>query len=134
MTGFIDPSLYHLSHNYNQYSAIADLHIFQFTVAHALTFSVFTSRILATDLNTETITSNHYEVFLPFLVQSFLNADPPELDQIIHFSSFLTLYSSVLQIDAARTTYKTLLLLRGADHIENTSTVARTVVLPSNEL
>jgi hypothetical protein len=32
------------------YSDIAILHTTQFTVAHALGFSVFTSRILATDL------------------------------------------------------------------------------------
>jgi hypothetical protein len=48
---------------------------FQFTVAHALGFSVSTSRLQATDLNTETITSNHYEVFLS-LLQSPWNADP----------------------------------------------------------
>jgi hypothetical protein len=65
MIGFIDPSLYNLSLNYNQYSATADLHAFKFTVAHALGYSVSTSRILATDLNTGTITSNHYEV-MPF--------------------------------------------------------------------
>jgi hypothetical protein len=59
-----------ISLNYNQYSAIADLHSLQFTVEHALGFSVSTSRLLATDLNTETSTSNHYEVFVPFLVQS----------------------------------------------------------------
>jgi hypothetical protein len=59
-----------IPHNYNQYSAIADIHAFRFTVAHALGFSVFTSRPLATDLNTESSASNHYEVFLPFLVQS----------------------------------------------------------------
>jgi hypothetical protein len=35
------------------------LHTFQFTVAHALGFSVSTSRLLTTD-----ITSNHHEVFL----------------------------------------------------------------------
>jgi hypothetical protein len=40
-----------------QYSAIADLQTFQFTVAHALGFSVSTSRLLATDLHTETVTS-----------------------------------------------------------------------------
>jgi hypothetical protein len=33
------------------YNAIADLHTLQFTVTHALGFSVFTSRILATDLS-----------------------------------------------------------------------------------
>jgi hypothetical protein len=41
---------------YRQYRAIADLHNLQLTVAQALGFSVFTSRLLATDLNTETIT------------------------------------------------------------------------------
>jgi hypothetical protein len=60
-----------LNHNYN---AIAILHIFSSPFAHVLRFSVFTSRLLATDLNTETSTSNHYEVFL----------------------SLVTLYSSVL--------------------------------------
>jgi hypothetical protein len=36
----------------SNYSAIADLHTFQFTVTHALEFLVLTSRILATDLTT----------------------------------------------------------------------------------
>jgi hypothetical protein len=53
--------------NYNQYSAIAYLHTFQFIVVHALGFSVSTSRLLARDLNTETSTSNLYKDFLPFL-------------------------------------------------------------------
>jgi hypothetical protein len=53
--------------NYNQYNTIADLHKLQFTVAHALGFSVFTSRLLGTDLNTETSTSNHYEASCHFL-------------------------------------------------------------------
>jgi hypothetical protein len=53
-----------------KYSAIADLHNFQFTVAHALGFSIFTSRLLATDLNTETSASDHYELFLLFRHQS----------------------------------------------------------------
>jgi hypothetical protein len=63
MIGFIGTSVT-VSFNYNQYSAIADLHHLQFTVAHALGISVSTSRLLAADLNTETITSDHYEVFL----------------------------------------------------------------------
>jgi hypothetical protein len=41
------------------YSAIADSHNLQLTVAHALG-SVSTSRLLATDLNTEASTSDHY--------------------------------------------------------------------------
>jgi hypothetical protein len=40
---------------YRQHSAIADLHTFQFTVAHALGLSVSTSHLLATDLNIQTI-------------------------------------------------------------------------------
>jgi hypothetical protein len=56
-----------------KYSALAGLHTFQFTVAHALGFQVFTSRLLATDLNTENSTSNHYEVFLLFRLQSLWN-------------------------------------------------------------
>jgi hypothetical protein len=39
-----------LIQDYRQYSAIAVLHTFQFTVTHALGFSAFTSRILETDL------------------------------------------------------------------------------------
>jgi hypothetical protein len=39
----------------NQYSIIAHLHHLQHTVAHALGFSVFTSRLLATAPNTQTI-------------------------------------------------------------------------------
>jgi hypothetical protein len=36
--------------NHKRYSAIADLHTLQFTVTHALGFSVYTSRILVTEL------------------------------------------------------------------------------------
>jgi hypothetical protein len=43
--------LLHTSRNYRQYSAIADLHTSQFTVTQERGFSVFTSRILATDLS-----------------------------------------------------------------------------------
>jgi hypothetical protein len=40
----------HTTQDYRQYSPIAILHTFQFTVTYALEFSVFTSRILPTDL------------------------------------------------------------------------------------
>jgi hypothetical protein len=63
MIGF-NSTLVTTSLNYSQYSDIADLHTLHFTVARTLGFSVSTSRLLATDLNTETITSNHYKVFL----------------------------------------------------------------------
>jgi hypothetical protein len=42
--------------NYKKCSSIADLHTLQFTVTHTLRFSVFTSRILATDSKTVFIT------------------------------------------------------------------------------
>jgi hypothetical protein len=63
MIGFISTSVTS-SLNHTYYSAVADIHTFQSTVAHALGFSVLTSNLPATDLNTETSTSNHYEVFL----------------------------------------------------------------------
>jgi hypothetical protein len=49
MIGFID-TLYTPLRATGNYSAIADLHTLHSTAAHALGFSVFTSRILATDL------------------------------------------------------------------------------------
>jgi hypothetical protein len=60
MTGFISTSVT-ISLNRNEYSAIADLHNFQFTAAHARGFPVLTSCLLATGLNTETsaVSLNH---------------------------------------------------------------------------
>jgi hypothetical protein len=49
MTGFIAFYTF-TTRDYRQNSAIAILHTLQLTVTHALGFSVFTSRILATDL------------------------------------------------------------------------------------
>jgi hypothetical protein len=49
MIGFTD-ILYTQMGTTGNYSATADLHTSQFTVAHALGFSGFTSRILATEL------------------------------------------------------------------------------------
>jgi ABC-type amino acid transport system permease subunit len=70
MIGFTDTLLVQLrlvtintTRAYKQRSAIADLHTSQFTAAHALGFSVSTSRRLVVDLDTGTITSNHCEVF-----------------------------------------------------------------------
>jgi hypothetical protein len=44
-------TLYTTPRNYRQYSPTAILHSLQFTVPHALGFSVFTSRILVTNLS-----------------------------------------------------------------------------------
>jgi hypothetical protein len=81
-------------------SAIAGLDNSQFTVAQALGFSVSTSRIVAADLNTETITPNHYEVFLSFTVQSPRNAYPV-LQFYLQSPWFFTLYSVHLYSTAA---------------------------------
>jgi hypothetical protein len=51
MIGFIAPYTFTQFGTTGNYSAIAILHIYLFTVAHALGFSVFTSRFLATDLS-----------------------------------------------------------------------------------
>jgi hypothetical protein len=51
------------SRDYRQYSAVANLHTFQFTVTHALGFSVFTSRILATDLSQSQFQITHEAFF-----------------------------------------------------------------------
>jgi hypothetical protein len=48
MIGFIYTLYIHTTRDYRQYRAI--LHNLQFTIAHILEFSVFTSRVLATDL------------------------------------------------------------------------------------
>jgi hypothetical protein len=66
------PLYIHTTRDYRQYSAITFLHTFQFTVAHALGFSVFASRILATGLSqTHCHNNSHMKSFcnslIPFL-------------------------------------------------------------------
>jgi hypothetical protein len=58
--GFIS-SCVTLTHR--QYSAIADTHTFQFTIAHALGFSLSTSRLLAMDFDTQTTTVSHSKCY-----------------------------------------------------------------------
>jgi hypothetical protein len=48
---------------HRQYSAIADIHTFQFTVAHAIGFSPSTSRILATNFDTQTTTVSNSKCY-----------------------------------------------------------------------
>jgi hypothetical protein len=68
MIGFIDTFNIHKTRDYRQYGAIALLHILQFTVTrthartHTLGFSVFISRILATDLSVSLLLQLTYEV------------------------------------------------------------------------
>jgi hypothetical protein len=66
MIGFNAPDRF-TTRDYRQYSAITDLHTLQFTVAHALGFSVFSSRILATDFTTVSLSLQitHEVFFVP---------------------------------------------------------------------
>jgi hypothetical protein len=70
MIGFIAPYIF-TTRDYRQYSAIADLHSLQFTVAYALSFSIFTSHILATELQESHCHFKSHEIFFsqpnPFL-------------------------------------------------------------------
>jgi hypothetical protein len=63
MTAFITSWITHsllITLKYRPYSTIADLHTLQHTVACAVGFLfIFTSRLLAMDLNTETTTVPH---------------------------------------------------------------------------
>jgi hypothetical protein len=92
-TGFgLDDWIYctlyvHTTRYYMQYSAVPILHTLSFTAAHALGFSVFTSRILATDLslfqcnfNSKVTFSLHH--LIPFLFL-FCNCQFRRLEPIL---------------------------------------------------
>jgi hypothetical protein len=74
----------HTTRDYRQYSAIFDLQTLQFTVPQALGFSVFTSRILETDLSQSHCNfKSHMKLhslipFLPLLSTQF-NSSAPKL-------------------------------------------------------
>jgi hypothetical protein len=122
MIAFISTSVTSfLNHTY--YSAIADLHNLEFTVAHTLGFSVSTSSLLATDLNTETSTSNHSEVFLSSVTLYSSVLICTQLIFTIHrgHTPFSSLYSQVL---CTNVSYNMSLLYRlRTDNTENTSHV-----------
>jgi hypothetical protein len=104
MIGFISTSVTS-SLNYHYYSAMADSHTLQPTVAHALVSSVSTSRLLATDLNTEISSPNHYEVFLSFLVQSSWNLRT-QLETLLDSLLQLTADSIVDDVTALHSTVR----------------------------
>jgi hypothetical protein len=89
MIGFIAPDIFTQFGITGNYSAVAILHTFRFTVAHALGFSDFTSHILAADFHTHSmafqITPEVFfappNSFLPFLI-NHLGLPSPELDPI----------------------------------------------------
>jgi hypothetical protein len=120
----------HSTRNYRQYGAVAILHTLQFTITHALGFSVSTSRILATDLSQSHC---HFKAhmrpsfhrlipFLPFLLNP-LRLPSPERDKYwlkwtilepnsLNFWQQLTLLSwTLLYNHFARTMQKAPILL-----------------------
>jgi hypothetical protein len=85
------------------YHWVTHLPVQQSNIAHALRLSVFSSRLLAKDLSTETNTSSHYEVFLLFCLQSLWNLGtknssgltPPAFDWFITALNKLSLPSLI---------------------------------------
>jgi hypothetical protein len=132
MIGFIDTLSTVLGTTCN-YSSISDLHTSQFTVTHALRFSVFTSRILATDASVSLLLQITYEVFLAqsnsfltIILQlpipktqlnsiSLLPSSYPgrlaSRNSTLHFSAIILYCRILLYNHVARTTQKTQLLL-----------------------
>jgi hypothetical protein len=95
MIGFISPYTFTQLGTTGKYSAIAILHTSQLTVAHALGFFVFTSRILATDLsqshwNFKLHVKFSWHRLIPFL--PFLWLPIPRLDSTGLDYSVLLLY------------------------------------------
>jgi hypothetical protein len=96
MIGLIAPYIF-TTWDYRQYSAIFILHTFQFTITHALGFSAFISRILATDssqsycnFNSHMKYSGHSLILLlPFLL-NHVRLPSPELGPILFLLDYLT--------------------------------------------
>jgi hypothetical protein len=96
MIRFIAPYTFTQLWTTENYSAVAILHTFQFTAPHALGFSVFTSRILATDFSqshcnfkSHVKSSCHSLIpFLPFLLNHLL-LPSPERDPVLDYCSIL---------------------------------------------
>jgi hypothetical protein len=66
MIGFISSLVTHsllVTLTRRQYSAVADIHTFQFTIAHTLGFSLSSSHLLAMDFDTQTTTVSHYKCY-----------------------------------------------------------------------
>jgi hypothetical protein len=116
--------------DYRQYSAIASLHTLQFTVTHVLAFTVFTSRILATDLSQSISLQITHEVFFSqpnfflaiivdsvqfFCSQAGVSKLDPSLPTPLHlfyyFSHYAVPSSASFYNTSVRTTQKTQPLL-----------------------
>jgi hypothetical protein len=117
----------HTTRDHRQQSAIGNLHPSQFTVTHALGFSVLTSRNLVTDLSQSHCTfqshmkSSLYSLitFLSFVL-NHLRLPSPELDPILFRLLFsIPLHSSYFVPSSGCLLSQPL----GTDHRENTACV-----------
>jgi hypothetical protein len=96
MIGFIAPYTFTQFGTTGNYSAVAIQHTLQLTVAHAIGFSAFTSRILATDLsqshcNLKSHMKSSRHSLIPFL--PFLQLPIPKTTRLL---STIILYSLLL--------------------------------------
>jgi hypothetical protein len=117
-----------------KYSAIAILRSFQVTVTHAIGFSVFTSRIFATDLS-----QFHYHVkshtksslqnlthFLPFRSYQFWKLDSIQfLWSKVHILAGWRLEIRLFSLDYSLAR----IFLLGTNHVEHTASIVREACL-----
>jgi hypothetical protein len=110
-----DFSSTHRVRNYRQHNANAILHILQFTVAHALGFSIFTSRILETDvLQSHCNFKSHVKSnsFLAIILQlpipkTRLDYSPLRFHNTVYSASTTPVQSNTSYTHFARTSRKT---------------------------
>jgi hypothetical protein len=75
---------------------LSQSHLNTSTAAHEIGFSVFTSRLLAMKLNTETVTSDHYEVFFSSVTLYSSVPISTQSSQFTVHAPFSSLYSQLL--------------------------------------
>jgi hypothetical protein len=113
--------LMHTTRNYRQYSVTADLQTSQYTVTRALGFSVFTSRILAADFITGSLSFQitHEVVFAqPNLFLAISSQSSSTADSLNSTSS-----CSQAHILTGWRIETELTLLNCTDHVENTASL-----------
>jgi hypothetical protein len=123
------------------YSAIAILHTLQLTVAHALGFYVFISRILTTDLSQSHCNFKSHAKSSPHRLISYFPFVQPCSRQF-RDSTRLLFYTPSTNKPAARSNsvynhfartmhrkHISRVRMRGADHIENTASIVQTLLL-----
>jgi hypothetical protein len=129
MIGFIDTSLYNLSLNYNQYSATADLLTSQITrTCHPFPGNGFITQKLSLQINMKSSCNFFFNDLGMSTLQNstqFSNSNSPV--SVVLGCVLPSLAANELSLYRRGTDHAgntALVLLRGAGHIESTSTVA----------